>query len=165
MICLGFPTRPVGAGNTCVAMKTLFTLLVLCSCAATAMAQGFGARCNTLASETRIQVLFDDRPAARDDSRSLDELRRLSQSATSPYHRVLGLTQAEPTSHLEVKVHVAEPVAERAFGEWAMLHDPAATWIWTQTEVADGAVDRATPEEVTGFFLRLSGVAAAYGDG
>ena len=40
-------------------MKTLFTLLVLCSCAATAMAQGFGARCNTLASETRIQVLFD----------------------------------------------------------------------------------------------------------
>ena len=72
---------------------------------------------------------------------------------------------AHDDRHLEVKVHVAEPVAERAFGEWAMLHDPAATWIWTQTEVADGAVDRATPEEVTGFFLRLSGVAAAYGDG
>jgi hypothetical protein len=72
---------------------------------------------------------------------------------------------AHDDRHLEVKVHVAEPVAERAFGEWAMLHDPAATWIWTQTEVADGAVDRATPEEVTGFFLRLSGAAAAYGDG
>lgn len=72
---------------------------------------------------------------------------------------------AHDDRHLEVKVHVAEPVAERAFGEWAMLHDPAATWIWTQTEVADGAVDRATPEEVTGFFLRLSSAAAAYGDG
>lgn len=72
---------------------------------------------------------------------------------------------AHDDRHLEVKVHVAEPVAERAFGEWAMLHDPAATWIWTQTEVADGAVDRATPEEVTGFFLRLRGAAAAYGDG
>ena len=72
---------------------------------------------------------------------------------------------AHDDRHLEVKVHVAEPVAERAFGEWAMLHDPAATWIWTQTEVADGAVDRATQEEVTGFFLRLSGAAAAYGDG
>jgi hypothetical protein len=72
---------------------------------------------------------------------------------------------AHDDRHLEVKVHVAEPVAERAFGEWAMLHDPAATWIWTQTEVADGAVDRASPEEVTGFFLRLSGAAAAYGDG
>jgi hypothetical protein len=72
---------------------------------------------------------------------------------------------AHDDRHLEVKVHVAEPVAERAFGEWAMLHYPVATWIWTQTEVADGAVDRATPEEVTGFFLRLSGAAAAYGDG
>ena len=89
-------------------MKTLFTLLVLCSCAATAMAQGFDARCNTLASETRIQVLFEDRPAARDDSRSLDELRRLSQSAASPYHRVLGLTHAEPTSRLEVKVQILQ---------------------------------------------------------
>ncbi len=85
-------------------MKTLFTLLVLCSCAATAMAQGFGARCNTLASETRIQVLFDDRPAARDDSRSLDELRRLSQSATSPYHRVLRLGLSNLTVYLAREV-------------------------------------------------------------
>jgi hypothetical protein len=57
--------------------------------------------------------------------------------------------------HLEVKVHVAEPASGRVFGEWAMLHDPAATWVWSQAEVADGAVDRATPGEVIGFFLRL----------
>ncbi len=57
--------------------------------------------------------------------------------------------------HLEVTVHVAEPVTERVFGEWAMLHDPAATWIWSQREVTDGAVDRASKEEITGFFLRL----------
>jgi hypothetical protein len=57
--------------------------------------------------------------------------------------------------HLEVTLHVEEPVSERVFGEWAMLHDPAASWIWTQAEVADGAVERATPEEVTGFFLKL----------
>jgi hypothetical protein len=60
--------------------------------------------------------------------------------------------------HLEVTLHVAESVSDRMFGEWAMLHDPAATWIWTQDEVADGAVDRATPEEITTFFLRLRGV-------
>lgn len=59
--------------------------------------------------------------------------------------------------HLEVTLHVEEPVSERVFGEWAMLHDPAASWIWTQAEVADGAVERATPEEVTGFFLKLKG--------
>lgn len=57
--------------------------------------------------------------------------------------------------HTDVKVHVAEHVAERAFGEWAMLHDPAATWIWTQDEIAGGALKRTTPEELTGFFLRL----------
>jgi len=57
--------------------------------------------------------------------------------------------------HVEVTLHVAEPVAERAFGEWAMLHDPAATWIWSQEEVAGGAAERSTPEEVTGFFMRL----------
>ena len=58
---------------------------------------------------------------------------------------------------LEMKVHVAEPISERAFGEWAMLHYPAATWIWSQSEVADGTVDRATPEEITAFFTRLRG--------
>ena len=57
--------------------------------------------------------------------------------------------------HLEVTLHVAEPVTERLFGDWAMRHDPAATWIWTQKQVADGATERATAEEVTAFFLRL----------
>jgi hypothetical protein len=57
--------------------------------------------------------------------------------------------------HLEVKVHVAERVSDRVFGEWAMLHDPAVTWVWSQSEIADGAVDRATPEEITRFFLQL----------
>jgi hypothetical protein len=63
--------------------------------------------------------------------------------------------------HLEVKVHVAEPVSERVFGQWAMLHDPAQTWIWTQAEIAGGALDRATPEEIMDFFLRLDGAAQA----
>lgn len=57
--------------------------------------------------------------------------------------------------HLEVKIHVAESVSERMFPDWAMLHDPAATWIWSQDEIAGGAVERATPEEIEGFFLRL----------
>jgi hypothetical protein len=57
--------------------------------------------------------------------------------------------------HVEVKIHVAETVSERVFGDWAMLHDPAATWIWSQDEVDKGAADRATPEEVTGFFMEL----------
>jgi hypothetical protein len=57
--------------------------------------------------------------------------------------------------HVEVKLHFAEPAAARVFGDWAMLHDPAATCIWSQDEVAGGAVERATPDEVRGFFLGL----------
>lgn len=57
--------------------------------------------------------------------------------------------------HLEVKVHFAKQVGERIFAEWAMLHDPAATWIWTQSEIAGGAIERTTPEEITGFFTKL----------
>lgn len=57
--------------------------------------------------------------------------------------------------HLEVKVHVAEAVQERVFGEWAMLHDPATSWIWSMQQVANDATEHATAAEVTGFFLTL----------
>ena len=63
--------------------------------------------------------------------------------------------------HLEMTLHVTEPASERVFAEWAMLHDPAASWIWSQEEVADGAAKRATPEEITSFFLRLRDVKRA----
>jgi hypothetical protein len=59
--------------------------------------------------------------------------------------------------HLEMKLHVEGPVEERMFANWAMLHDPAATWIWSQAEVDAGAVDRATQEEVSAFFTPLAG--------
>jgi Sensors of blue-light using FAD len=57
--------------------------------------------------------------------------------------------------HLDVTVHVGEDVPERMFGQWAMLHDPAASWIWSQQEVSNGAVERATPEEIMMFFAQL----------
>lgn len=68
---------------------------------------------------------------------------------------------ARDDRHLEVKLHVSEPAQDRIFADWAMLHDPAASWIWTQAEVADDAVDRASPEVVTGFFFHLRGSADA----
>jgi hypothetical protein len=62
--------------------------------------------------------------------------------------------------HLEVTLHVAEPVQERMFGEWAMLHDPATSWFWSQEDISSGAMERATPEEITAFFLRLRGMSS-----
>ncbi len=66
--------------------------------------------------------------------------------------------------HLEVRVHVAENVSERMFGEWAMLHDPAASWIWPREDVSAGAVERATAQEIMGFFKQLRVAAQNAGD-
>jgi hypothetical protein len=67
--------------------------------------------------------------------------------------------------HVEVTLHTAEPAQERVFAKWAMLHDPAATWIWSQEQVAADAVERATSEEVTEFFMKLrNGTSASESD-
>jgi len=60
--------------------------------------------------------------------------------------------------HLEVRIHVSETASGRMFPNWSMLHDPAASWIWTQAEVSAGAVDSATPDDVMRFFVQLRDV-------
>lgn len=61
--------------------------------------------------------------------------------------------------HVEVLLHVTKTVDTRVFAKWAMLHDPAASWIWSQEEVSANARERATAEEVTAFFMQLRDVA------
>jgi hypothetical protein len=70
---------------------------------------------------------------------------------------------ARDDRHSDMKVQCAVSVSERMFGEWAMLHDPAVSWIWTQSEVADGAVAGATPEKLVAFFMPLRGVSGHTG--
>ena len=60
--------------------------------------------------------------------------------------------------HVEIKLHVAETVSERMFADWAMLHDPAASWMWSMEEIDQGAVERSTPEEIMTFFKKLRGL-------
>jgi len=57
--------------------------------------------------------------------------------------------------HLEVKHLARGPIDTRMFGAWAMRDDPAQSWIWTREEVENGALDRATPDEVTAIFSKL----------
>jgi hypothetical protein len=63
--------------------------------------------------------------------------------------------------HLEVTPHVEEAASDRLFAKWAMLHDHAASWIWSQEEAAGGAVERATPEEVVAIFMPLCRVSSS----
>jgi hypothetical protein len=58
--------------------------------------------------------------------------------------------------HAEVTLHVRAPVGERLFGAWAMRDDPARSWLWSQAEVADGALTRATPADLAAVFARLA---------
>lgn len=67
--------------------------------------------------------------------------------------------------HLEVVLHVAGPVSKRMFAQWAMLHDPAVSWIWSRDEVAGGAVERATAGEIIAFFTRLHIASSAHDPG
>lgn len=58
--------------------------------------------------------------------------------------------------HVGPKKLVSRQVTGRTFGDWAMLHDPEKSWIWTAAEISDGVVDRATPEEIEQMFEDLA---------
>jgi hypothetical protein len=62
---------------------------------------------------------------------------------------------ARDDRHTEMLVHLTETAPDRLFGDWAMLHDPAVTWIWTQAEVASDIVERTNAAAVRAFFLHL----------
>jgi hypothetical protein len=63
---------------------------------------------------------------------------------------------ARDDRHLEVQRLVSRPIAQRLFPDWAMRDDPARSWMWTQQEVDNGALERATEEEVVAVFERLA---------
>ena len=55
----------------------------------------FVLRCEALAIQARVTVDFEDRPITRDDTRSREQLRNLSQKAGTANHSVYGLTYAQ----------------------------------------------------------------------
>ena len=60
--------------------------------------------------------------------------------------------------HLEVRPLSRRVIADdaRMFPNWAMRDDPADTWVWTRTDLDQGALDRATEGEVIAIFERLA---------
>jgi hypothetical protein len=57
--------------------------------------------------------------------------------------------------HLGVERLCSGAAEERMFPDWAMLDDPARSWLWNADEVADGAVQRASPAQVREVFERI----------
>ncbi len=56
--------------------------------------------------------------------------------------------------HVDVEQLVSRPVDQRMFPDWAMLHDPAKSWLWSADEVRDGAIRQASKDEIIGVFER-----------
>lgn len=69
----------------------------------------------------------------------------------SAYARIKG-----DDRHLAVVRLLSEPADQRLFPDWAMLDDPARSWLWTEAEVGAGAVKAASPADMRGVFERVA---------
>jgi hypothetical protein len=58
--------------------------------------------------------------------------------------------------HLAIVRLLSEPADQRLFPDWAMLDDPARSWLWNEAAVGAGAVQSATAAEVRGVFERVA---------
>jgi Sensors of blue-light using FAD len=58
--------------------------------------------------------------------------------------------------HQDIKLFSNEPIAQRLFPAWAMRDDPAKSWMWSQADVAGGAVNRASADDVIAVFTRIA---------
>lgn len=62
--------------------------------------------------------------------------------------------------HLAVTLLNRAEVPDRMFPDWAMLHDPARSWLWSPEEIARGAIRQATPAALQQTFARAGAEAA-----
>lgn len=63
---------------------------------------------------------------------------------------------ARDDRHLAVTVLHHGEAAQRTFPDWAMLDDPARSWLWSPAEVAADAVAKAPASEVRAVFTRIA---------
>lgn len=74
-----------------------------------------------------------------------------SDKVTACYQRI-----RRDDRHVDVTKLIQRDIKTRLFPDWAMRDDPAYSWVWSMDEVANGAVDRATEDEVLHFFTKLA---------
>lgn len=74
-----------------------------------------------------------------------------AKEVSATYSRI-----ARDDRHVNVMLHAKGPVDARLFGDWAMLHDPANSLIWDASQVADGALDTATPDQFIQVFTDIA---------
>ena len=80
------------------------------------------------------------------------------QMLEGPKKKVLEIFEKikQDDRHLEIVILSEGPTTERLFPNWAMKDDPLETWMWSQEEVANGAVQNAPEEEILNIFRNLA---------
>lgn len=73
-----------------------------------------------------------------------------AEAVDAAYQRI-----ARDDRHIEVRRLTRRVTDMRLFPGWAMRDDPARSWMWSMEAVANGAVRRASEDEVLGVFERL----------
>ncbi len=62
----------------------------------------------------------------------------------------------EDDRHANIELLLTEGMGERLFPNWAMLDDEAPSLFWSAADVATGALEAASPDELLAPFIRLS---------
>ena len=58
--------------------------------------------------------------------------------------------------HIEVEVLIKINIKNRLFPNWAMKDDPVKSWMWSQEEVAKGAVRQSSQNEIMNVFKKVA---------
>lgn len=64
--------------------------------------------------------------------------------------------------HLAITPLSRMEVADRVFPDWAMMHDPARSWLWSPNEVGRGRVQEVAPDALQRVFARAAAEAATH---
>jgi hypothetical protein len=71
-------------------------------------------------------------------------------NVTKTFHKIL-----QDDRHMDLVLISCDDIKTRLFPDWHMRDDPARSWMWSQDEVAKGAVDAASAEDVKAVFAHL----------
>lgn len=72
------------------------------------------------------------------------------EAVTSRFNRIM-----QDDRHLDVVLISFRDCKARLFPDWWMRDDPARSWMWTQAQIAEGAIDAASEDDVRAVFARL----------
>ncbi len=71
-------------------------------------------------------------------------------SVTATFNRILN-----DDRHLDVVLIGCGDAKKRLFPDWHMRDDPAQSWMWTQEQIAGGAIEASSEDDVRAVFTRL----------